>query len=177
MAEVKEEKDRQRAINERSRLISGPWMNSLPKGKTGAYVLYDMYDQDVLNWVNKHIEDKLCNHPIRVTLQWAAGPDHIQLWKQVKEHGFDVRHFLVIATDDVLKNHWPEMSEKSGLENLAKFVVVLMGMKKKDLPKDLVRLGCPILEWPETETHLASLQRQRDQFWKRLRLALKDLSD
>ncbi|XP_064635243.1 leucine-rich repeat-containing protein 15-like [Lineus longissimus] len=162
------------AATERSRLVPSGLcgISSLPRGRTEAYILYNMNEQDVKRWVDQYIEEKLYGHPLRVTLQWAAGPDYIPLWKQVKEYGFGVIHFVVIVTEDLLKNHWPEMSANSGVENLSKFVLVLMGMKKKDLPKELLRMHCPCLEWPETKR--TSVQRERQQFWKRLRLVLKD---
>jgi hypothetical protein len=178
VATKSEEEAAEQLVNECSALVPrGPWMNSLPKGLTEAYILYNMYEQDVLSWVNKHIQVKLYEHPMKITLQWSAGPDYIPLWKQVKEYGFGVKHFVVIVTLDILKNHWPEMSKKGGVENLSKFVLVLMGTKKKDLPKDLLRLRCPCLEWPEAKPKLTSLQRQRAQFWKHLRVILKDFSD
>jgi hypothetical protein len=144
------------------------------KGKTGAYIIYDMSEEQVLGWANGYLEEHLQQHPIRVSLQWPAGPDFIPLWKQVKEHGFGVKHFLVIITDNILEHHWPDMSEKSGYDNLMKFVLVLMGKRKSDLPKELINLGCPCLEWPETKTCCSTLRRKREQFWKRLRLVLKD---
>jgi hypothetical protein len=53
-----------------------------------------------------------------ITIQFAAGPTFKPFWQQIKEHGFDVNHFLVIdiVTDDLLDNHWKDMSEKSGFQ-------------------------------------------------------------
>ena len=89
-----------------------------------------------------------------------------------KEYAQGVRDF-----EDFLKNHWPEIAEKSGYENLTKFVLVLMGTKKKDLPKSLKRLGCPTFEWPETRSCCQTLGRRRTFFWKQVRVALKGFPD
>jgi Leucine-rich repeat (LRR) protein len=181
LARINEEDERKAANNPeqrplgKGRIVTG--YNTLPKGKTGAFICYDMYDQAVLRWVNQYIEGKLYNHPLRITVQWSAGNDFIPIWKQVKDYGFGVQSFLVVATTEFITKYWPEISEKSGYENISKFVLVLMGVKPKDLPKDLRRLRCPTLEWPETRTCCTTLGRRRTQFWKQLRLFLKGIPD
>ncbi|XP_064638657.1 uncharacterized protein LOC135494532 [Lineus longissimus] len=179
-AKAEKEAEQESAATERSALVPPNRLcgiNSLPKGMTGAYILYNMDEVDVKRWVDQHIEEKLYRHPMKITLQWAAGPGFMPLWKQVKDYGFGVRHFLVVITEELLRHHWQQMSENGGVENLSKFVLVLWGKKKEDLPADLRRLRCPCIEWPMTEPKFSSLQREREQFWKRVRLALKDLSD
>jgi hypothetical protein len=109
---------------------------------------------------------------MKITQQFPAGPEVHPLWKQVKEFSFQVNAFLVLVSDEFLKNHWPEMAEKSGIENIQKCVFVLFGKKKSELPKEMKRLRCPLIEWPETGTRFTTLGRERDQFWKELRLAL-----
>ncbi|XP_064631271.1 toll-like receptor 4 [Lineus longissimus] len=142
-------------------------------GKTGAYIIYNMEEQHIMQWANQHLEEMLQNHKMKISLQWPAGPRFIPLWKQIKDHGFDVKHYLVIVTDDFIENQWPEIREKSELKNIRKFVLVLMGKKRSDLPKSLVRLGAPCFEWPETKPFLSTLKRERELFWKRVRIALK----
>jgi hypothetical protein len=170
---VKKETEQEDATERTPVFPTGQRRDSLPKGKTDAYIIYNYTEENVLRWINQYVQNKLFEHPVKITLQFAAGPTFKPFWQQVKEHGFDVNHFLVIVTDDLLDNHWKEMSEKSGFENLSKIVLVLMGKKKRDLPKDLIRLSCPCLEWPQN-TYFTTLQREREQFWKQLRLALKD---
>ncbi|XP_064641231.1 trophoblast glycoprotein-like [Lineus longissimus] len=150
--------------------------SSLRQGKTGAYIIYDMYDRAVLNWVNKYVEDQLFRHPMKITLQFSAGPEVIPLWKQVKDFSFQVNFFLVLVTDGFLELHWPEIAQKSGIDNIMKCVFVLHGKKKSELPKEMTRLSCPCFQWPETGTRFTTPERERDQFWKKLRLALKRIS-
>ncbi|XP_064645662.1 chondroadherin-like protein [Lineus longissimus] len=179
-AKAEVDAEQQAATADRTTLVPAGRLcgiSSLPKGMTSAYILYNMNEEDVKRWVDRHIEEKLYNHPMKITLQWSAGPDYIPLWKQVKEYGFGVRHFLVLVTEGFLQHHWPLMSENGGVENLSKFVLVLWGVKKKELPKDLLRLRCPCIEWPVLAPKWTTLQREREQFWKRVRLALKDLAD
>ncbi|XP_064647864.1 carboxypeptidase N subunit 2-like [Lineus longissimus] len=158
---------------------SGPLLNpalcrnSLRQGKTGAYIIHDIYERYLLEWVNKYLEDQLFNHPMKITLQFPAGPEVIPLWKQVKDFSSQVNAFLVLVNDQFLANHWPEMAEKSGVENIMKCVFVLHGKKTSELPKEMKRLQCPCFRWPETGTRFTTLERERDQFWKQVRLAVK----
>jgi Leucine-rich repeat (LRR) protein len=146
--------------------------NSLRQGKTGAFVIYDMYESAVLAWANKYLEEQLFYHPLKITLQWPAGPEVIPLWKHIKDFSFQVNAFLVVVTDEFLKNHWPEIAEKSGVENIMKCVFVLHGKKEKELPKEMRRLQCACLQWPETRTQFTTMERERSQFWMQLRLAI-----
>ena len=148
------------------------YRNSLRQGKTGAFIIHNIYDKPLLDWVNKYVESQLSNHPMKISLQFPAGPEVIPLWKQVKEFSFQVNAFLVLVSDEFLTNHWPEMAENSGIENIMKCVFVIFGKKKSELPKEMERLKCTRLVWPETGTRFTTLERERDQFWKQLRLAL-----
>ncbi|XP_064637210.1 insulin-like growth factor-binding protein complex acid labile subunit [Lineus longissimus] len=150
--------------------------NSVRQGKTGAYIIHDIYERSMLDWVNKYLEDQLFNHPMKITLQFPAGPEVIPLWKQIKDFSFQVNSFLVLVTDQFLVNHWPEIAEKSSVENIMKCVFVLHGKKASELPKEMKRLQCPCFQWPETGTRFTTLERERDQFWKQVRLAVKATS-
>jgi hypothetical protein len=151
-------------------------MNSLRQGKTGAYVIYNFNQQPLFYWTNKYLDENLQLHPLKITLQWPAGPDVWPLWKQVKDFSFQVNFFLVLVNDDFLANHWPGIAEHSGIINIMKLVFVLFEKKKSDMPKELKALKCPCLEWPETGTKLMNLELCRDLFWKELRLYLKSNS-
>jgi hypothetical protein len=148
-------------------------MNSLRQGKTGAFVIYNLYQQHVLSWANKYLDENLHLHPLKITLQWPAGPEVWPLWQQVKDFSFQVNFFLVLVNDDFLVYHWPGIAENSGVDNIMKLVFVLFEKKKSDMPKELKAMKCPCLEWPETGTKFMNLERCRDLFWKELRLYLK----
>jgi Leucine-rich repeat (LRR) protein len=168
------EEDQEPELHTESTSLLNPALcrNSLRQGKTGAFIIHNIYDRPLLDWVNKYVENQLFEHPMKITLQFPAGPEVHPLWKQVKEFSFQVNAFLVLVSDEFLKNHWPEMAEKSGIENIQKCVFVLFGKKNSELPKEMKRLSCPLIEWPETGTRFTTLGRERDQFWKELRLAL-----
>jgi Leucine-rich repeat (LRR) protein len=144
-------------------------------GKTGAYLIFNYKDEKVNNWANRYMDANLHLHPMKVSLQWPAGPEVKPLWHQVKEVSFQVNAFLVIMTDEFLENHWPGIAEKCGIENIMKFVVVLFGIKRNKLPKELKRMGCPCLNWPVKGNKFITLERCRDKFWKELRVCLKTL--
>jgi hypothetical protein len=148
-------------------------MNSLRQGKTGAFVIYNLYQQHVLSWANRYLDENLHLHPLKITLQWPAGPEVWPLWQQVKDFSFQVNFFLVLVNDDFLANHWPGIAENSGDYNILKLVFVLFEKKKSDLPKELKALKCPCIVWPEARTKFMNLERCRDLFWKELRLWLK----
>jgi Leucine-rich repeat (LRR) protein len=164
-------------VDESSRLRRPDlYRNSLRQGQTGAFVIYDYRDSVVLTWINKYVEDQLFAHPMKITLQWSAGPEVIPLWKQIKDFSFQVNAFLVIVNEEFLEKHWPGIAEMSGVDNIMKCVLVLYGKKKSELPKGMTKLGCPCYQWPESGTRFTTLERERDQFWKLLRLSLKGIS-
>jgi hypothetical protein len=145
---------------------------SLPR--TRVLVTYDMKDKTALTWSQEYLDENISKHQMKISLKWAIAPGVKPLWQQVKEVSPSIDFCLVLVTDEFLAKHWPDLSEKSGVHDLMKFVFVLIETKCDELPKDLQWLQCPCLEWPEIwKCACPPLTYRRRQFWNELRVVLK----